>query len=147
MSTSFDRWRLGGLAAGVVVAFGLVGAVGTGAVAGEVSAPGAYLSAARSAAHLLGIGSSLVLVYYAVRANRRFAGGALGDSARATAVGGIAFAVAFAVVELEHGLGVDVLAGVGGMQLKMAVNMVLFTGTVFAFGWAFYRITRALAGE
>lgn len=147
MSTSLDRRRLGGVAAGVVLAFGLIGAVGTGVVVGEVSDPGAYLSAARSAAHLLGIGSSLVLVYYAVRANRRFAGGVLGDSARATAVGALTFAAAFTVVELRHGLGVDVLAGVGDMQLKMAINMVLFTGTVFAFGWAFYRITRVLEGE
>lgn len=144
MSTSLDRRRLGGVAAAVIAAFGLLGALGTGAGVGEGAGAGTYLSAARSAAHLLGIASSLVLVYYAVRANRRFAGGAFGESATATAVGAMAFAAAFVVSELNNGFGVDVLAGVGDMQMRMAINMVLFTGTVFAFGWAFYRIASAL---
>ena len=147
MSTSFDWRRVGGVAVAAVAGFGLLAAIGTGAVAGGLSDGGVYLSAARSAAHLLGIASSLALVYYAVQARQRFAGGAFGESATYTAVGGAAFAVAFVVMELNHGFGVDVLAFVGDMQLKMAISMVLFTGTAFAFGWAFYRIAGALGGR
>ena len=147
MSTSFDWRGVGGVAVGTVAGFGLLAAIGSGAVTGGLSDGGAYLSVARSAAHLLGIASSLALVYYAVRARRRFAGGAFGESATATAVGGAAFAVAFVVMELGHGYGIDVFAAVGDMQLKMAISMVLFTGTAFAFGWGFYRIAGALGGR
>lgn len=146
MSTSLDWGRVGGVAVGTVAAFGLLAVVGTGATRSGVADAGAYLAAVRSLAHLLGIAASLALVYYAVRANRRYAGGVFGESATATAVGGAAFAVAFVVMELNHGLDIDVLAGVGDMQLKMAITMVLFTGTTFAFGWAFYRIAGALGG-
>lgn len=146
MGTSFDAGRLSGLAAIALAVFGVLVIAGTGAVSRAADAT-AYLDAARSATHLLGIGSSLLLAYYAVRARRRFAGGVFGRSATATGVGAGAFAVAFLVMELNHGLGVDVLAWLGDMQLEMAVSMFLFTGTALAFGWAFAEIAGALGGS
>lgn len=145
MGISLDNRRLGGLAVGAVAAFALIGGAGTGA--SQMGDSGVSLDAARSATHLLGLGSSLLLAHYAVQARRRFAGGVFGESATATAVGAGAFALAFLVMELNHGLGVDLLAGLGGMQLGMAVSMFLFTGTAFAFGWAFAEIADALGGS
>lgn len=146
MGTSFDASRLSGLAALALTVIGVLVIIGTGAVDRGLTGASAYLDVARSVTHLLGIGSSLLLAYYAVQARRRFAGGAFGESATATAIGAGAFAAAFVVIELNHGLGIDVLAGVGDMQLQMAVSMLLFTGTAFAFGWAFARIADALGG-
>lgn len=146
MATSFGRWQVGRLAAGTVVAFALLAAAGTAAVArGGADAAGA-LDAARSAAHVLGLAGSVLLAYYAVRARRRFAGGVFATSAAYTLAGAALFAVAFLVMELGHGLGVDVFAFVADMQLTMAITMFLFTGTVFGFGWAYYRIASALGG-
>lgn len=146
MGTSYDRQSLGRLAVGTVVAFALLGAVGTAAVAWQGSGASGLLDSARSAAHVLGLVASGMLGYYAVRARRRFAGGVFATSATYTLAGASMFAAAFLVMELGHGFGVDVLAFVPGMQLRMAVNMVLFTGTVFAFGWAYYRLAGTLEG-
>lgn len=99
---------------------------------------------ARSAAHVLGFGFSLLLAYYANRAWQQFRGGVYATTASYTLAGAVVFAVAFAVVEIRHDFGVDLLTAVNGMQLKMAVSMVLFTSTVFAFGWAYFRLARAL---
>lgn len=146
MGTSFDRRRLGGVAAGTIAVFALLGVGGTIAGSAQMVEAGAFLATARSIVHLLGIGFSLLLAYYASRARRRFAGGVFATSAGYTLVGATAFAVAFTVMELGHGLGVDVFAFVGEMQMRMAISMVLFTGTVFAFGWAYYRLAVALEG-
>lgn len=146
MGTSVERRRLGGLVVGAIAAFALLGVVGTAAVAWQVSGGASYLAAARSAAHLLGIAASLLLAYYAARARRRFAGGVFATSATYTLIGAVVFATAFLTMELNHGFGVDVLAFAGGMQTAMAIQMVLFTGTVFAFGWAYYRLADALGG-
>lgn len=146
MSIGFDRRHLGRLAIGTVAALGLLGVLGTGAVAWGLPDADAYLNLARSLVHVLGAAASLLLVYYAVGARRRFAGGAIGEAATATAVGGAAFALAFGVMELNHGLGIDLLAGIGDMQLSMAIQMVLFTGTALAFGWGFARLAGALSG-
>ena len=146
MGTSFQRRRLGGVAAGTVALFGLIGAVGTAAVALQLSDGTSYLSAARSVAHVLGLAASLLLAYYASRARSRFSGGVFATSATYTLVGAVVFAVAFLSMELNHGFGINVLAFAGGMQTMMAIQMVLFTGTVFAFGWAYYRLARALGG-
>lgn len=146
MGTSFDASRLSQLAAGVLTVIGALVVAGTGIGSGDVANAGAYLDAARSVTHLFGLGASILLAYYAVQARRRFTGGVFGESATATAVGAGAFAVAFLVMELNHGLGIDVLGGLATMQLEMAVSMLLFTGTVFAFGWAFARIAGALGG-
>lgn len=145
MSTALER-RLGGLAIVALATLGVVVVVGTGAVARGLPDAGTYLSTALDVVHLLGLGASLLLAYYALGARRRFAGGALGESAGYTAVGAVAFAVAFFVMELDHGLGIDVLAGVGDPQLAMAISMFLFTGTTIAFGWAFGRFASVLGG-
>lgn len=147
MGTSFDASRLSQLAAGVLTVIGALVVAGTGTVSGDMTNAGAYLDAARSATHLLGLGASVLLAYYAVQARRRFTGGVFGDSAGFTALGAGMFAIAFLVMELKHGLGVDVLGGLANMQLEMAVSMLLFTGTVFTFGWAFARIAGALGGS
>lgn len=146
MATSFGRWRVGRLAAGTVVAFAVLAGAGTAAVMREGGDAAGALAAARSAAHVLGMASSVLLAYYAVRARRRFAGGVFATSAAYTFAGASLFAVAFLVMELGHGFGIDVLAFVADMQLSMAITMFLFTGTVFGFGWAYYRIASALGG-
>lgn len=147
MGTSFDASRLSGLAALALTVLGVLVIVGTGATDRGLAEASAYLDLARSATHFLGLGSSVLLAYYAIQARRRFAGGVFAESATATAVGAVAFAIAFLVMELNHGLGVDVLAVLGDMQLQMAVSMLLFTGTAFAFGWAFARVAGALGGR
>lgn len=98
----------------------------------------------QSVIHILGIASSLALTYYGYRARQRFKGGALASAATSVIVGGLLFAAAFTVEELHHGLGIEVFGWVGDQQLHMALEMILFTGTVLAFGWAFYRITDEL---
>lgn len=113
---------------------------------GEVDAS-AFVTSVRSLAHLVGITASLMLVYYAYRARTKFSGGVFGESASFVMVGGSVFTVAFVVMELGHGFGLDLLSFVPGMQMKMAVNMVLFTATVFAFGWAFYLTANVLEGR
>ena len=146
MGTSFGQRHIGGLAAGTVVAFALLATAGTAAVVREGANAAGILATARSAAHLLGIAGSVLLAYYAVRARERFAGGVFATSATYTFAGASLFAVAFLVMELGHGFGIDVFAFVGDMQLAMAVSMFLFTATVFGFGWAYYRIASTLGG-
>lgn len=146
MAGSFDRRRMSGLAAGTVVGFALLAAAGTATVILQGSDAAGALAMARSAAHVLGMAGSVLLAYYAVQARRRFAGGVFATSAAYTLAGASMFAVAFLVMELGHGFGIDVFAFVRDMQLAMAVTMFLFTGTVFAFGWAYYRIASALGG-
>ena len=147
METSFDASRLSGLAAFALTVLGVLVIVGTGAVDRGFAEASAYLDLARSATHLLGLGSSTLLAYYAVKARRRFAGGVFGESAVATAIGASAFAITFLVIELNHGLGVDLLGVLADPQLQMAVTMLLFTGAAFAFSWAFAQIADALEGR
>lgn len=135
--TATDRRTLAGLSGGIIAGFAVLGIIG--AVGGAV-----LLDGARSAAHVLGFGFSLLLAYYANRAWQQFRGGVYATTASYTLAGAVVFAVAFAVVEIRHDFGVDLLTAVNGMQLKMAVSMVLFTSTVFAFGWAYFRLARAL---
>lgn len=98
----------------------------------------------QSVIHILGIVSSLLLGYYGYRARERYKGGALASAATYVIVGALLFALAFLVEELNHGLSINVFEPVGDMQLQMALSMFLFTGTVFAFGWAFYGMTTDL---
>lgn len=98
----------------------------------------------RSIVHILGMVTSLLLASYGYQARERFKGGVLGSAASAVIVGALMFAVAFLVEELDHGFGINIFNPVGDMQLQMALSMILFTGTVFAFGWAFYTISDEL---
>lgn len=102
------------------------------------------VNSVQSVIHMLGIAASLLLGYYGNRARERYKGGALAGAATYVIVGALLFALAFLVKELDHGLGINVFAPVGDMHLQMGLSMLLFTGTVFAFGWAFYRMTREL---
>ena len=125
---------------------GLFGAVGVAAAQGGHDHGTHFIHSIRSVTHLLGIAFSALLVFYGVKANRRFAGGVFGDAATFTIAGGVLFGLAFLQMELLHGFGIDVLWFLPDMQLTMAFRMVLFTGTVFGFGWAFYRMGNALKG-
>lgn len=145
MGTSFRRERVGRLAVGTVVAFALLAAAGTAARMNGGDAA-ETLAVARSAAHVLGLAGSVTLAYYAGQARRRFSGGVFATSATYTFLGASMFAGAFLVMELDHGFGIDVFAFIADMQLSMAVTMFLFTGTVFAFGWAYYRLANTLEG-
>lgn len=131
---------------GIVVATfaGLVGLVGVAAAQGGTTTPN--VDSARSVVHILGIVVSLLLVYYGYRASEQFRGGALGEAARYVMIGGGLFTAAFLHQELNHGLGINVFAPAGGMQMQMALSMFLFTGTVFAFGWAYYQLAMELKG-
>lgn len=137
--------RLPSVLGGVIAASaGIVGLVGVAAAQGGTTTPN--VDSARSVVHILGIVVSLLLVYYGYRASEQFRGGALGEAARYVSVGGVLFAVAFVHQELSHGFGVNVFAPAGGMQMRMALSMFLFTGTVFAFGWAYYQLATELKG-
>lgn len=145
--SSMGRRGRGPSAAGpisVIAGFGVLGIVGT--VGGESQDEAVWLHEARSVAHILGLVFSLLLAYYANRARNRFSGGVYSVSAGYTLAGAVLFAVAFSAVSLRHDFGIDLFAPLGGMQLKMAMSMVLFTGTVFAFGWAYFLLVRAVRG-
>lgn len=119
------------------------------ATAGVASAQGGGSSATpavhsvRSIVHILGIATAGALALYAVRARRQFTGGVFARSATLTAVGAVVFALAFAVMELQHQFGIAPFS-VFGPQGQLAVRMGLFTTTVFAFGWGLYLVATTL---
>lgn len=139
--------RLRGWIVGTLVGLGFVGTVGVASAStASQSGGGALLASMRSLAHIVGITASFSLSYYAARARSSFTGGVFGESATYVIVGAVVFGVAFVVMELDHGFGINVVSFISDMQMKMAVNMALFTITVFAFGWAFYRMASTLQG-
>lgn len=99
-----------------------------------------------SIAHLFGIAVGLALIYFGYETARTFAGGAIGDSGTYVAGGAGLYVLAFGLMELEHGLGIHVLGFVPGKQLHVAIHMFLFTGTMFLFGYGYYRIASVLEG-
>lgn len=130
----------------LLTALGLFGAVGVASAQGGGDQGAAFVDSVRSVAHIVGIVFSLLVAYYGYRAKQQFHGGIFGDAAVYIVVGGVVFALAFLQMELSHGFGVDVLAFAPSMQMAMGIRMVMFTITVFAFGWAFYRMGSALKG-
>ncbi len=134
---------------GIVTLVGVAGLIGTAGLAsagmaGDQSSQ--FVHSLRSIADILGITFSLTVVYYAYRARKQFDVGVFGTAATYTMIGALLFALGFLQMELLNGFGIDLFAFAPGMQSKMAIRMVLFTGSVFAFGWAFYRMGKALEG-
>jgi hypothetical protein len=129
-----------------VTAVALMGTVGVAAAQNGADQGAAFVDSVRSVSHILGIIASLAVAYYGFRARQQFEGGLFGEVAIFVVLGGLVFAAAFVQMELQHGFGIDVLSFTTDMQLKMGIRMVLFTVTVFAFGWAFYRMGSALKG-
>ena len=131
---------------GLLTAIGLFGVVGVASAQGAGDEGTALLHSVRSVAHIVGIVFSLLVAYYGYRSRKQFQGGVFGDVAVYIILGGFVFALAFVQMELLHGFGINVLGFASGMQMAMGIRMVLFTATVFAFGWAFYRMGSALKG-
>lgn len=126
---------------------GFFGMVGVAAAQGDGHDQGAqFVHSLRSVTHILGITFSALLVFYGVKARQRFAGGVFGEAATFTIASGVLFGLAFLQMELLHGFDINVLWFISDMQLVMALRMILFTATVFGFGWAFYRMGNALKG-
>lgn len=144
MATTANRRRL--LMVGVS-AVGLFGAVGVAAAQSGGHDHGAeFLNSLRSVTHIFGIVASSMLVLYGMKARRRFAGGVFGEAATFSIIGGVLFGLGFFQMELLHGFGINVFGFIPDMQLMMGLRMILFTGTVFGFGWAFYQMGNALKG-
>lgn len=131
-------------AGGAVVAVAALAGVASAQMEMDADLGAEFVDAVMSVAHIVGIVASLLLVYYAYRARKKFAGGVIGNSATYVMIGGLTFTIAFLNRELSHGFGVN-LTGSLDMQMQMAVNMALFTVTVFAFGYAYY-ITASIFG-
>lgn len=130
---------------------GLSGGTAVAAVVIAASAPAAAQTGSatpavdsfRSIVHIVGIVTSGALGYYAYRAREQFRGGVFARAGTYTAAGAAVFALAFLNMELQHQFDV-VLFGALGMQGQLAVQMGLFTATVFAFGQAMYLVAGTL---